>query len=331
MVVVPVKVCALVHFAVPFRNAGSETMLHALLQRLVDAGHEVTVVTTDTPQAPHRYQWEGVRGISRPGAARAAAAVRRLAPQVVITQHQNSALGIDLARELGAASVFLMHNDFGLNREPLAKDPDLVVFNTEWIAGQYRDQVRRSLVVHPPVWASRHATTPGACVTLVNLNQDKGAGHLARLARRMPDVPFLGVMGAHGRQVPVSGRNVDIVEHTTDMPGQVWSRTRVLIMPSVYESYGMAGVEAMASGIPVIATPTPGLRESLGGAGTFVERDDIDGWERALRRLLDRTAWAAASAEALKRSAELDPTSELEVWCSAVEEVGAGGGSRNDS
>lgn len=321
------KVAALVHFAVPFRNAGSETMLHALLKALRAAGHDVTVVTTATPQAPQHYQWEGLPGLSRSGPRPAAEEVRRLAPQVVITQHQNTALGIDLARELGAASVFLMHNDFELNRSLLARRPDLVVFNTEWIAEQFRDQVRRSIVVHPPVWATAHATTPGQCVTLVNCNRDKGASHLFHLARRIPEAQFLGVIGAHGRQIRVGGANVEIVEHTTDMRGEVWPRTRVLLMPSRYESYGMAGVEALASGIPVIASPTPGLRESLGDAGIFVDRDDLDGWEAALRRLLDApAAWADASARALKRSAELDPTADLDRWVAAVEEVAQRGG-----
>ena len=44
----------------------------------------------------------------------------------------------------------------------------------------------------------------------------------------------------------------------------------------------MAAVEALAHGIPVIAHPTPGLRESLGFAGTYVDRDNIDAWEAQL-------------------------------------------------
>ncbi|MER7833482.1 glycosyltransferase family 4 protein [Streptomyces sp. NPDC095602] len=315
------KICAFVHFAVPFRNAGSETMLHAMLKSLAAAGHDVTVVTTDTPQAPQQYQWDAIQGLSRSGPYEAAAAVRDLAPDVVLTQHQNTPVAIDLARAIGAKSVFLMHNDFDLNRAYLERGPDLVVFNTDWIAEQYRDQVPRSLVVHPPVWAEQHATEPGDCITLVNCNRDKGAAHLYYLAQRIPEARFLGVIGAHGQQIRVGGANVEIVEHTTDMRRDVWARTRVLIMPSLYESYGMAGVEALASGIPVVAAPTPGLRESLGPAGIFVERDDMDGWEAALRELLNPAAYEAASAQARARSAELDPTAELDAWVQAVEEV----------
>jgi len=69
-------------------------------------------------------------------------------------------------------------------------------------------------------------------------------------------------------------------------------------MPSEYESWGRVGVEAMASGIPVIAHPTPGLQESLGDAGVFVDRNDIDGWERAIRRLLTPRAYGTASKKA---------------------------------
>lgn len=324
------KVAALVHFAVPFRMAGSETMLHTLLKALSGAGHDVTVVTTHTPQAPSQWRWDGIRGRSCRGPVAASMVVRGERPDVIVTHHDNAATGIDLARSIGARSVFLMHNDFDINLGLLAKQPDLTVFNTAWIAETHGDRVPRWTVVHPPVRPEDHATEPGDLVTLVNLNEHKGASVLYELARRMPDVRFLGVTGGHGEQIKVTRPNVEITGQTTDMRRDVWSRTRVLLMPSVYESYGMAGVEALASGIPVIANPTPGLRESLGSAGIFVERAHMGGWERELRRLLDDPeAWAAASARALKRSAELDPAPELAAWVRAVEEV-AGGSARDD-
>jgi hypothetical protein len=72
-------------------------------------------------------------------------------------------------------------------------------------------------------------------------------------------------------------------------------------MPSDYESFGRVAMEAAASGIPTIAAPTPGLRECLGDAGTFVELDNVDGWERAIRALLDPDAYRAAALAARAR------------------------------
>jgi glycosyltransferase involved in cell wall biosynthesis len=102
----------------------------------------------------------------------------------------------------------------------------------------------------------------------------------------------------------------------------VYARTRILLMPSEYESWGRAGVEAMASGIPVIASPTPGLKESLGKAGVFVNRGNRDGWQAAIERLDDPAAYAAASSAALRRSKQLDPRVDLARWCEAIEALG---------
>ena len=78
----------------------------------------------------------------------------------------------------------------------------------------------------------------------------------------------------------------------------------------------------MASGIPVVATPTPGLCESLGEAGIFVERDDLDGWVAALTALDDAEAWQAASKQAKARVRQLDPAADLARWVEAVERLG---------
>ena len=105
-----------------------------------------------------------------------------------------------------------------------------------------------------------------------------------------------------------------------DMREAVYSRTKVLLMPSSYESWGRAGVEALASGIPVVAHPTPGLCESLSEAGIFVDLHDVDGYEQVLRKLLSNPAeYRLAVKRAKARSAELDPAPDLAAWCEAVE------------
>lgn len=59
----------------------------------------------------------------------------------------------------------------------------------------------------------------------------------------------------------------------------------VFAYPSLYEGFGFPPLEAMACGIPVVASTTPALREVLGDAALFVEPDDVEGLAGQLARL----------------------------------------------
>ena len=317
------RIYAHVHYYPPYRMAGSETMIHTMMRALEQAGHEVTVVVSDMPEAPGEWVHDGVPVVSMRGVSAATARVILDRPEVVVTHHQNASPAVLAARRVGAQSVFVMHNSFGMNRQILATKPDLTVFNTEWIARGWSHLAGRWMVVHPPVWAHEHQTTPGDHVTLVNLSRHKGVEVFQRLSRALPEAPFLGVTGGHGEQITWGHTpNVEIIPQTSDMRRDVWSRTRVLLVPSVYESYGMVAAEAMASGIPVIAHPTPGLQECIAGGGTFARRDAPATWVLKLRELIGSpAAWHAASDRARQRSTQLDPTPELNDWIRVVGEL----------
>ncbi|MFF5668795.1 glycosyltransferase [Streptomyces hygroscopicus] len=321
------RVVAWVHYGVPYRRAGSETMLHTMMRTLHEAGMPVLVVCSDMPEAPAWWEVDGVP-YAHMGAETVSAYIRSARPGVVVTHHDYAARAVRLARETGARSALLVHSDMDVVADGLTADPDLVVYNTDWIikslAPRYPqvDQVPR-LVVHPPVAPGEHQAPPGGThITLVNLNQHKGVDTWRGAARLLPRLPFLGVTGAHGPQVTRPRlRNTRIIPQTSNMRRDVWARTRVLLVPSVYESYGMAAVEALASRIPVIAHPTPGLREALGEAATFVHRDDHRAWTAAIRDLYrDGPRRARTAAAARARSAFLAEQSrtELAAWVEAV-------------
>jgi hypothetical protein len=325
----PLKIVARVHAMPPEHNAGAEHMLVSMLRPLVERGHDVSVWLSRYGRTVEPYDYRGVQVVPLESRLDFPTAVRKA--DLLISHLECVPHTAALARGFGKPMVVICHNTHRPTfRDAAAGDTALAVYNSRWMEreaelffAEYPKSIRpgASLIVRPPVFADEYATRPGKAITLINCNEAKGGKVLAALVRRMPDQQFLAVRGAYGEQILPDLPNVEIVEHVdgAGMRETVYGRTKVLLMPSSYESWGRAGVEALASGIPVVAHPTPGLCESLGEAGVFVDRNDIDGYEAVLRKLLAPAEYRLASKRAKARSAELDPTAELAAWCDAVE------------
>jgi hypothetical protein len=314
----------------PQHNAGAEHMLVSMLRPLVERGHDVQVWLSRYGKASTPYDYRGIRVVPLEARLDFPTAVRQA--DVLVSHLECVPSTSALARGYGRPMVTVCHNTHRPTfRDMATGGTALAVYNSRWMEAEaelffaeYPKAVRpaASLIVRPPVFADEYTTKPGKAITLVNCNPEKGGNVLAALARRMPDQQFLAVKGAYGEQMLPDLPNVEVVEHVDgqQMREQVYARTRVLLMPSSYESWGRAGVEALASGIPVVAHPTPGLCESLGEGGIFVDRNDLDGYEAVLRKLLSTPAeYRLAAKRARARSVELDPAPDLTAWCGAVE------------
>ncbi|MEV0830894.1 glycosyltransferase family 4 protein [Nonomuraea rubra] len=323
------RILAKLHAYPPHHNAGAEWAAHSLLRALAARGHRVEVHLSEVTDSREPFALDGVQVI--PPAPRLDFSKEAKSAGAVISHLENVPSAAAAARGWGRPLVVLCHNTFPATfKQTGSGTTALAVYNSEWMAaaaGEYFDEhpklarPEREVVVRPPVIAADYATTPGNAITLINLFAPKGADVFWQLAERMPDRQFLAVRGSYGEQVEKSLPNVEVIDNVpgTDMAQLVYARTRILLMPSEYESWGRTGVEALASGIPVIASPTPGLKESLGKAGMFVRRDDVNGWQAAIERLDDTETYAKASAAALRRSKQLDPAEDLARWCEAIE------------
>jgi len=257
---------------------------------------------------------------------------------VIITQSRQ--LGVVKDWSGNKPIVYYMHNDYRVGRssnvynEDLNEENvDLLLFNAQWVKDRTQWEGKH-LVVYPPVFPDRFKTkTTREYISQVNLNRPKGGDVFYAMAKRLSDKKFLGVEG-WGPQVRSREKlkNVTVIPSTPKIKEDVYAKTRILLAPSQYagdtdefiwtESWGMAAVEAMSSGIPVIASPAPGLKESLGDAGIFVDRDDLDGWEEAIRKLDDPEVYAHHSKLARDRAFELDPTPQIEKLAECLRLLG---------
>ena len=70
-----------------------------------------------------------------------------------------------------------------------------------------------------------------------------------------------------------------------DLPA-FYSAASVFAYVSLYEGFGLPAIEAMMSGVPVLASNRTSLPEVVGDAGVLVDPDDVSGMADGLRALL---------------------------------------------
>lgn len=260
----------------PLHNAGSEVTVQVALREMVRRGHEVKVVADQTPED---YEYEGIKVFSLPRNQYHHARVRELAADadILLTHLDCTSLAMTLAVDTQKPLVHWVHNhaQLGYWNVPPHK-AQLVVFNSNWIAMNetYKNEPwpGRSVIIHPIIEPEKYKCERGTKITFCNPTEGKGVETVHALAESMPDYEFLIVEGIYGEQVAPPNlsdewvKNHPNIEHMRNTPDfrEVLRKTKVLLMPSNYESYGRCAVEAACAGIPSIVHPTQGLWEALG-------------------------------------------------------------------
>jgi len=302
----------LIHLYPPLHNAGSEWMAHAMNQYMINVrGFKINVVVNDTKV----NEFERVVLLKKGNINKSEDCIKH--SNAIITHWHMEPNAVITAQKAKRPLVIVLHDHHRKTYLEQYKNfiPKNIylIHNSYWIKDYYSSFNIPSIVVYPPVyWKEYNIETTREYVTLINLNYNKGGNVFIEIARRMPDVKFLGVQGAYNGQI-MDKRMANITYHpTTPYIKDIYAKTGIILMPSKEESWGRVAVEAMSSGIPVIANPTPGLVESCKDAGIFCNRSDIDSWVREIRRLkTDREYYKMKSDQCLERAKALDPEPQL--------------------
>ena len=138
---------------------------------------------------------------------------------------------------------------------------------------------------------------------------------IARVRERVPNVHLLIVGDGPERSAvrALVGELglVDCVTFTGHVPHRdtpaCYRTADVFALSSDFDNSPNAMLEAMASGLPVVATEAGGIREFLGaGGGLVVPRGDAAALAKALERYLTDAAWARAVGAHNRRIASAD-------------------------
>jgi glycosyltransferase involved in cell wall biosynthesis len=174
----------------------------------------------------------------------------------------------------------------------------------------------RVTVIHtgvelPPETAARTWRTPRVVGHLGAFTSEKGQDIAIEAARLLPDVRF--ILAGDGpmredlrRRAP---KNVEFPGFLQDTSA-FFEQIDLFIMPSRSEAWGLAAIEAIAHGVPVIASDIQGLAEIVesGKSGWLVPPDDPSALARAIAAAYPLTGMrdraAQFSVETMARQTE---------------------------
>jgi glycosyltransferase involved in cell wall biosynthesis len=106
-----------------------------------------------------------------------------------------------------------------------------------------------------------------------------------------------GPMGYRGEEVPETIRQLDIDDRVTllgrvtdDQLVTLYRTATALCLPSVIEGFGLPLVEAMQSGLPIVASDIDVVREITDGAAVLAPPGDVDRFAAAITEITDNTS-----------------------------------------
>lgn len=311
-----------------------------IAKELQRRGHTVTFVTTSRANKPIRDVYRGIPWVYFSNAENELRAahvwssphfpflntVRRLnrsfQKPLVITMHFGENLETVRDNQTKEWAEFLWivsdHNSKSV-RERLTESGVPILYKSV-------ETIRPVMIENEVKFQERGTIPSGKYITLINANVMKGLPLFIALAQRFPNRRFLGVRPYYNRiNVPENFSNIKWINIQDDVR-DILKDTRILLVPSLYESWGRVAFEAMYNGIPVIHTTpmsptdpgntrasgsTEGMCEWIDGTQFMLEFAKFDDWVAAIESLDDADTYAEYSAKAYEQTYNMNIFSDI--------------------
>lgn len=211
---------------------------------------------------------------------------------------------VQAARRLRIPSILAVHAPprFAADIRQARHASTVRLYNTEAARRDWHEP--NGWLLHPPVGIPQEEVGGVRdALTLTSSLLNKGVNQTLELARKWPHRRFIIVRspahGTHGspdfEETAASLDNVEVWDrlHPSRM-SELWAETRVLLVPSRYETYGLSAIEAAWHGIPSVHVNTTHVREGIGTAARLIYSQTLEELEDAVTEVEgDYTRWAA--------------------------------------
>jgi alpha-1,3-rhamnosyl/mannosyltransferase len=192
---------------------------------------------------------------------------------------------------------------------------DRIIVSSRYAAGEVASRLDvppSKIALCPPgapAWPSRQAAPKAGYVLFVGtIEPRKNVGALLDayerlLAHKSVAVPELLLAG---RATPAARAWLDRLEHPplrgavrhlgyvdADRRRSLYEGARLLVLPSLDEGFGLPVLEAMAAGVPVVASNRGALPEVVGDAGPLIDPEDPGDLAAAMEKILTDAEFAA--------------------------------------
>ncbi|MFO0944506.1 MAG: glycosyltransferase family 4 protein [Planctomycetota bacterium] len=207
----------------------------------------------------------------------------------------------------------------------------VILVNSEWTKqgivahGANPDKI----IVVPMAYEGSRVTTPKSdpkdrpltVLWLGHVNLRKGIPYLLEAARKLSGMPieFLvaGRIWIAEEKIRSAPSNVRFLGRVTrDRVAELYKRADLFVLPTISDGFAITQIEAMAHGLPVVATPNCGEVVTDGQDGRLVASRDADGLAAALAAFVDDPSLLERmSRQALEKSSSFT----LENYADRVE------------
>ena len=269
-------------------------------------------------------------------------------PDLVITQSYDAPVIVDVAKQLGIKTIFGVHfwrnicevqdNFIGMLERPLEsvhmredlhrvfRNADKVYVNSEYMRRAVNRYVKINIdrIICPIMDRERVVAKERnpEYVVLINPDVGKGGRLFLKLSEILPypDIKLMNVGFGNdflpenreiNKEIRESSR-IKSLDRTDDI-SKVYAIAKVILLPSlVDETFSMVALEAMANGIPVLASNLGNLRFLVTKGGKTLDPFDIFRWKEEIEHLcFDNEYYNIVSKEAIERSQDFPPEEQL--------------------